>query len=161
MVRIALDTNVFVYAEGVNGEGRKKTAIRLLKDIGGDQEVVIPVQALSELFTVLTRKAQWPAAAARAAVPRLERCLRAGGNLVRRAAGRHGTGCRAPLRLMGRHHAGSRSAGRVPPSVVGGHAGRLHLAWGDDPQSLFGIVLTHHAERCTGAFPCALLLAPE
>ena len=68
MVRIALDTNVLVYAEGVNGEDRKEIAIRLLKDIGGDQEVVIPVQALAELFTVLTRKAQWPLAAARAAV---------------------------------------------------------------------------------------------
>jgi predicted nucleic acid-binding protein len=67
MARIALDTNVLAYAEGVNGEDRKATAARLLKDFGA-AEVVIPVQALGELFSVLTRKAHWPVATARAAV---------------------------------------------------------------------------------------------
>jgi predicted nucleic acid-binding protein len=65
-VRIALDTNILVYAEGVNGEDRKQRAHRILTDTAED--VVIPAQALAELFTVLTRKARWPAAKARAAV---------------------------------------------------------------------------------------------
>jgi predicted nucleic acid-binding protein len=66
-VRIALDTNVLVYAEGVNGADRSATATRLLKEFS-EAEVVIPVQALAELFMVLTRKANWPVPAARAAV---------------------------------------------------------------------------------------------
>jgi len=66
-VRIALDTNVLVYAEGVNGQDRKEAATRLLRELGAE-DIVVPVQALGELFTVLTRKAHWPAAAARAAV---------------------------------------------------------------------------------------------
>jgi predicted nucleic acid-binding protein len=66
-MRTALDTNVLAYAEGVNGEDRKAAATRLLKDFGAE-DIVIPVQALGELFAVLTRKAHWPAAMARAAV---------------------------------------------------------------------------------------------
>jgi predicted nucleic acid-binding protein len=66
-VRVALDTNVLVYAEGVNGEDRKQRAHAVL-DGFGDDELVLPAQALAELFTVLTRKARWPAVKARAAV---------------------------------------------------------------------------------------------
>lgn len=66
-MRVALDTNVLVYAEGVNGQDRKASATQLLQELG-PQEVVIPVQALAELFTVLTRKARWTPAAARTAV---------------------------------------------------------------------------------------------
>ena len=60
MARIALDTNMLVYAEGVNGAGRQAAALQILRQLGSD-EVVIPVQALGELFTVLTRKARRPA----------------------------------------------------------------------------------------------------
>lgn len=68
-MRIALDTNVLVYAEGVNGGDRSAMVHRLLSDFGErEEEVIIPVQALAELFVVLTRKAKWPAATARAAV---------------------------------------------------------------------------------------------
>jgi predicted nucleic acid-binding protein len=66
-MRIALDTNILVYAEGVNGTERQTSAIQILRDLAGD-EVVVPVQALGELFTVLTRKARRPASEARAAV---------------------------------------------------------------------------------------------
>lgn len=66
-MRIALDTNLLVYAEGVNGEDRKSVALEILRGFC-EFEIVIPVQALGELFAVLTRKAKWPAAQARAAV---------------------------------------------------------------------------------------------
>ena len=65
-MRIALDTNILVYAEGVNGEDRKQRAHQILAGIIAD-DLVLPAQALAELFTVLTRKARWPAAKARAA----------------------------------------------------------------------------------------------
>jgi predicted nucleic acid-binding protein len=66
-VRIALDTNLLAYAEGVNGEERNAAAIRILRSVG-EHEIILPVQALGELFVVLTRKAGRPAAEARAAV---------------------------------------------------------------------------------------------
>lgn len=66
-MRIALDTNVLAYAEGVNGEARKTTALDILRGFA-DAEVLLPVQALGELFVVLTRKAGRSAAEARAAV---------------------------------------------------------------------------------------------
>ena len=63
----ALDTNFMVYSEGVNDLERRMKA-RLLLDALDPGDVAIPVQALGELFNVLTRKAKWPAAQARAAV---------------------------------------------------------------------------------------------
>jgi predicted nucleic acid-binding protein len=56
-VRIALDTNILAYAEGVNGEQRQAEALAILAPLE-DEEVVIPVQVLGELFHVLVRKAR-------------------------------------------------------------------------------------------------------
>jgi predicted nucleic acid-binding protein len=54
-VRIALDTNVLAYAEGINGLERRDAALALIRRI--PQEVaVVPVQVLGELFDVLVRK---------------------------------------------------------------------------------------------------------
>lgn len=66
-IRIALDSNVLVYAEGVNGWERKVLAASILKGLA-EEAIVLPVQALGELFAALTRKARWPPAQARAAV---------------------------------------------------------------------------------------------
>jgi predicted nucleic acid-binding protein len=66
-MRVALDTNILVYAEGVNGVERSQRARAVLVELAAD-DIVIPIQALGELFAVLTRKAHWTAAAARGAV---------------------------------------------------------------------------------------------
>jgi predicted nucleic acid-binding protein len=66
-MRIALDTNILAYAEGVNDAARRDAALALLRDLA-EQELMIPAQALGALFVVLTRKAGREAAAARAAV---------------------------------------------------------------------------------------------
>lgn len=66
-MRIALDTNILAYAEGVNDAARRDAALALLRDLA-EQELMIPAQALGELFVVLTRKAGREAAAARAAI---------------------------------------------------------------------------------------------
>jgi predicted nucleic acid-binding protein len=66
-VRVALDTNILVYAEGLNGEDRQQRALAALASLDSD-ELLVPAQALAELFTALTRKARWPAGKARAAV---------------------------------------------------------------------------------------------
>ena len=65
-MRVALDTNVLAYAEGVNGPERRQAALQVVRELVGD-EVILPIQVVAELFTVLTRKARWPAAQARAA----------------------------------------------------------------------------------------------
>jgi predicted nucleic acid-binding protein len=66
-MRVALDTNVLAYAEGVNGQDRKDTALAILRGLA-EHEVMVPAQALGELFVVLTRKAKREAAIARSAV---------------------------------------------------------------------------------------------
>lgn len=66
-MRFALDTNVLLYAEGINGLGKRHAALRLIESLpAGD--VALPVQALGELFRVLVRKAGWPPEAARSSL---------------------------------------------------------------------------------------------
>jgi predicted nucleic acid-binding protein len=55
-MRLALDTNVLAYAEGVNGGARRDTALTLVQRLP-QHLVVLPVQVLGELFNVLVRKA--------------------------------------------------------------------------------------------------------
>ena len=66
-MRVALDTNVLVYAEGVNGADRKRAALTLIGRLPGDA-AMLPVQALGELFNVLVRKAKRNTEQARAAI---------------------------------------------------------------------------------------------
>jgi len=55
-VRVALDTNVLAYAEGVNGPAMKESAADLVRRLPAGS-AVLPVQTLGELFNVLVRKA--------------------------------------------------------------------------------------------------------
>jgi predicted nucleic acid-binding protein len=55
-MRVALDTNVLVYAEGLNGAARKNATLAILARLH-QEETFIPVQVIGELFHVLTRKA--------------------------------------------------------------------------------------------------------
>ena len=60
-MRIALDTNVLVYAEGVNGDVIRDQARRLVDRLHVDHQIVVAVQTLGELYRVLTGKARMPA----------------------------------------------------------------------------------------------------
>jgi predicted nucleic acid-binding protein len=66
-VRLALDTNILVYAEGVNGLSVKKTAVDVIRKLSPD-ETFVPVQVLGELFYVLVRKAGLKRESARTAI---------------------------------------------------------------------------------------------
>jgi predicted nucleic acid-binding protein len=55
-MRLALDTNILVYAEGVNGEPRQQLSLDLISRLPR-ASTFIPVQVLGELFRVLTGKA--------------------------------------------------------------------------------------------------------
>ncbi|MBM3586816.1 MAG: PIN domain-containing protein [Alphaproteobacteria bacterium] len=66
-MRVALDTNVLAYADGVNGQACKDAALRILPELG-EHEVMLPGQALGELFVVLTRKAKREPAEVRSAL---------------------------------------------------------------------------------------------
>lgn len=55
-MKLALDTNILAYAEGVNGAERHEQAMALIARIPNDAGM-IPAQALGELFNVLVRKA--------------------------------------------------------------------------------------------------------
>lgn len=66
-MRIALDTNVLAYAEGVNDAAKRDIALELMRGLP-QEAVIIPVQVLGELFNVLTRKAGRSRAEAREAL---------------------------------------------------------------------------------------------
>lgn len=66
-MRVALDTNVLAYAEGVNGDDRRGAAIEIVRDIP-QGAAVLPVQVLGELFNVLIRKGGRSQADARTAI---------------------------------------------------------------------------------------------
>lgn len=63
---VAVDTNVLVYAEGINGEARQVAARAVLRRL--PDTAIVPVQALGELYNVLTRQAGWSADRAHAAI---------------------------------------------------------------------------------------------
>jgi predicted nucleic acid-binding protein len=66
-VKVALDTNVLAYAEGVNDTEKRDAVLSLLRNLP-KEAAVIPVQVLGELFNVLTRKAGKSRADAREAI---------------------------------------------------------------------------------------------
>jgi predicted nucleic acid-binding protein len=66
-MRVALDTNILAYAEGLNGDAKKQIALELLQKLPQDL-LVLPVQTLGELFNVLVKKAGRSPAAARNAI---------------------------------------------------------------------------------------------
>jgi predicted nucleic acid-binding protein len=68
-MRLALDTNVLVYAAGVNGSDAKKTALALIGRLP-EPDTFLPIQALGELFRVLVRKASFTPDQARVTIVR-------------------------------------------------------------------------------------------
>jgi predicted nucleic acid-binding protein len=66
-VRVALDTNILAYAEGVNGAAMKRTALGLVAKLP-EGAVLLPVQTLGELFNLLVRKAGRSPASAKKAI---------------------------------------------------------------------------------------------
>ena len=67
LMRIALDTNILAYAEGVGDKSRCAGAISLIEQLPTDR-VVLPVQVLGELFRVLVGKVKRDPASVRGAV---------------------------------------------------------------------------------------------
>jgi predicted nucleic acid-binding protein len=66
-MRLALDTNILAYAEGVNGTPGKKAALEIIEKLPA-HSTFLPVQVLGELFHVLVRKAGRSPERARAAI---------------------------------------------------------------------------------------------
>ncbi len=66
-MKISIDTNIFVYAEGVNGKDMQGAALSVIGSLPA-ADVVIPVQVLAELYRVLLIKAKLPRLEAEKAV---------------------------------------------------------------------------------------------
>jgi predicted nucleic acid-binding protein len=66
-MRIALDSNVLIYAQGVNDLDRFQRARAAIETLV-ESDIIIPAQALGELFAVLIRKYGQPRSLARDAV---------------------------------------------------------------------------------------------
>ena len=66
-MRIALDTNVLAYAEGVNGAAMRDKALNLIQRLP-QGDIVLSAQTLGKLFNLLVRKARRKPARARESV---------------------------------------------------------------------------------------------
>lgn len=66
-MKIALDTNVLAYAEGIGEGAKRRKILDLLSALPADN-VVLPAQTLGELFRVLTGKSSIARTKARAIV---------------------------------------------------------------------------------------------
>lgn len=66
-MRVALDTNILAYAEGIDDDARRDAAIALMARVP-QLTVFLPTQVLGELFTVLMRKGRYNARRARETV---------------------------------------------------------------------------------------------
>lgn len=66
-MKVALDTNILAYAEGVDDADMMAKALKLLRRIPR-QNLVLPVQVLGELFLVLLGKGKRPPEEARSIV---------------------------------------------------------------------------------------------
>jgi predicted nucleic acid-binding protein len=66
-MRIALDTNILAYAEGIGDAFRHQASVDLVRMLPPSL-VVIPAQCLGELFRVLTGKARQEASLAQQAI---------------------------------------------------------------------------------------------
>jgi predicted nucleic acid-binding protein len=66
-VRVAIDTNVLAYGEGVGDAERSHVAREVVGRIPIN-DIVVPVQVLGELFNVLTRKGGFSTERARAVI---------------------------------------------------------------------------------------------
>ena len=66
-MRVALDTNILAYAEGVGDEARCQGARTLITELI-HRDVVLPAQTLGELSRVLSAKSQRDPAGTRQAV---------------------------------------------------------------------------------------------
>lgn len=67
MLRVALDSNILAYAEGVDDPDRQAMARSLLDHLD-EEATLIPAQALGELYNVLLRRGKLTRDAARKAV---------------------------------------------------------------------------------------------
>ena len=74
-MRLAIDTNIFVYAHGVNGPDQSVSARKLIADLPVG-ETVVPIQVLGELFNVLMRKGRFSHRDAAKAVSDLSNAFR-------------------------------------------------------------------------------------
>lgn len=54
-MRVALDSSVILYAEGLNDPGRKASARAVVAKLGS-HELILPLQAAGEVFKALVRK---------------------------------------------------------------------------------------------------------
>ncbi len=57
-IRVAIDTNVLIYAEGFDDQSKQRAAQRAIRAFAGN--TIVPVQVLGEFFRVMTRKVRVP-----------------------------------------------------------------------------------------------------
>lgn len=133
-MRVALDTNILAYAEGLGDERRVNLTRRILAKIP-QERIVLPAQTLGELYRVLVGKANREAAATRTAVLEWSDAFEVADSTAPCFI--------AALDLAVDHQLQfwdslilAITARALPRAAQRGPAARLYLGWGDGGQSL-------------------------
>lgn len=146
-MRIAIDTNILVYAEGINGSEARQAAKVLISRIRSNT-LIMPAQVLGELFNVLQRKGKFSGENARLAVLSWGKL----GEIVETSA----TAFRAAVDLAADHHPQIRDA--VILSVAS--EARCTLLLSEDMQDGFswgGVTVVNPFAPCPHALLAAAL----
>lgn len=152
-MKIAFDTNVLAYAEGINGAERRDVALNLIRRLP-QEAAVVPAQVLGELFNVLVRKGEKSRSDARDALlswrdtfPIVETSPE-----VMLAAADLATDHQ--LGIMGRGYLVGRVASGLSSAFVRGSSGRFHLGRGDGGQSI--LLATARSAECFAGGGCRI-----
>jgi hypothetical protein len=114
----ALDSKVLAYAEGVDEPERQIEALAVIRSIP-DGRLVVPAQALAELFNVLVRNARLERAIARSLVLTWQAACPVLENVTSRTCARTRSGDRSSLGHVGRRHTVGRVGSWLPAAGVG------------------------------------------
>jgi predicted nucleic acid-binding protein len=136
-MRIALDTNVPACAEGANGAIRCDQTLKLIERLPAEA-VVLPAQALGELFNVLVRKAKRRPARTREAVLSRRDAYAVVDTSAAVNTQCNGSGVRSWPYDLGLGDAGRVGGGRVSFASVGRFRGGVYMAGSHRDQPVCG-----------------------
>ena len=125
-MRVAFDTNILAYAEGVNGSEMKRQALAFVETLP-DNVAIIPVQALGELFHLLGAQGAAYTGASTQGHPGLAGRLSLSRDFRGSNAGSSRSGNQSSPGNLGRCRPLCGRRSRMPPPAVGRYAGWFHV----------------------------------
>lgn len=135
-MRVALDTNVLAYAEGVNGASMRKIALEMIGKLPVEA-TLLPVQALGGTFPPVSAEGGKVAGTGEDCHSKLAGYVSVNRDVAGSPARWAGVGSEPSFRNLGRDHP-RRGGGRgLPVASLRRHAGWVYVERRDRDQSVF------------------------